>query len=267
MSNIIFELEDLNFSYLGKYPALNNINLRIEKGEKITLLGANGTGKSTLLHILDALVFPDNGQIKFYGQDLNEKLFNDEKFSRQFRRKVGLVFQNPDVQLFCPTVKEDIVFGPLQLGIAHNEIKRRLDNLIEILNIKDLVNRQPHQLSVGEKKKVSIASVLIIEPEVLLLDEPTAGLDPATCRHLLDLIDEFHAQGKTVITATHDLHMVPEVAEKIYILNNERTIAEAGTCEDILANQELLKLNNLVHIHKHRHDSSWHRHPHQHPPA
>ncbi|MCX5710257.1 MAG: ABC transporter ATP-binding protein [Candidatus Omnitrophica bacterium] len=267
MSKPVFELEDLNYSYLGKFPALSDINLKIEAGEKVALLGANGTGKSTLLHILDALVFPDAGSIRFSGQDLNENVFNDEKFSRDFRRRVGLVFQNPDVQLFCPTVKEDIVFGPLQLGIAQNEIKKRLDNLVEILNIRDLVNRQPHQLSVGEKKKVSIASVLIIEPEVLLLDEPTAGLDPATCRQLLDLIDDFHAQGRTVITATHDLHMVPELAEDLRILNKERTITAAGPCKDLLANQDLLKQNNLVHIHKHRHDGSWHKHPHQHSPS
>jgi cobalt/nickel transport system ATP-binding protein len=266
MNNPIFELENVSFTYLGKYPALNSISLRFNKGDKVALLGANGTGKSTLLHILDALFFPDKGRISFCGKDLHEKLFDDEKFSRGFRKRVGLVFQNPDVQLFCPTVKEDIVFGPLQLGFAHDEIKKRLDDLTEVLDIKDLLNRQPHQLSVGEKKKVSLASVLIIEPEVLLLDEPTAGLDPATSRHLLDLIDEFHARGKTVITATHDLHIVPELAEKIYILNRERTVAGAGSCEEILEDRELLKENNLAHIHKHRHDGSWHKHPHQHPP-
>ncbi|MCX5710637.1 MAG: ABC transporter ATP-binding protein [Candidatus Omnitrophica bacterium] len=267
MSKTIFELENLSYSYLNKFPALVNINLKIESGEKVALLGANGTGKSTLLHILDALVFPDTGRIRFFGRDLNENAFNDEKFSREFRRRVGLVFQSPDVQLFCPTVKEDIVFGPLQLGVTQNEIKKRMDRLIEILNIRDFINRQPHQLSVGEKKKVSIASVLIIEPEVLLLDEPTAGLDPATCRQLLDLIDDFHAQGKTVITATHDLHMVPELAEGLRILNKERTITADGSCQEILANQDLLKQNNLVHIHKHRHDGSWHKHPHQHSPT
>jgi len=266
MSKIIFELENLSYSYLNKFPALSDINLKIEAGQKIALLGANGTGKSSLLHILDALVFPDTGRIKFLGQDLNEEAFNSEKFSRDFRKRVGLVFQNPDVQLFCPTVKEDIIFGPLQLGVAHNEIMKRFNNLVDILNIQGLIDRQPHQLSVGEKKKVSIASVLIIEPEVLLLDEPTAGLDPATCRQLLDLIDDFHAQGRTVITATHDLHIVPELAEDLCILNKERTITVAGTCQEILANQDLLKQNNLVHIHKHKHDGSWHKHPHQHSP-
>ena len=176
MNDLIFESKDIYFSYLGKYPALCGIDINIRRGEKISVIGANGSGKSTLLHILDGLIFVNKGSFKAFGSELKESLFNDEGFSRDFRKKVGLVFQNPDIQLFCPTVKEDIVFGPLQLGIQKNEVDKRLEKLINILGIKDLLNRSPHQLSIGEKRKVAIASTLIIEPDVLILDEPQLDL-------------------------------------------------------------------------------------------
>lgn len=265
MVDQIFELKDAYFSYLGKYPALCGININIEQGEMFAIIGANGTGKSTLLHMLDALIFPDKGSIRAFGKQINQDIFDDEKFSKSFRSKVGLVFQNPDVQLFCPTVIEDIAFGPLQLGIAKDEVKERIEKLLDALNIKDLSGRSPHQLSVGEKKKVSIASVLAINPDILLLDEPTAGLDPNTCRELIDLIQDFHAQGKTIITATHDLHIVSEIADKVYILNLEKTIATCGETEEILSNEDLLVKHNLLHAHKHKHEQIWHKHSHQHP--
>ncbi|MGA2775666.1 MAG: ABC transporter ATP-binding protein [Candidatus Omnitrophota bacterium] len=264
MDKIIFELKNVSFAHAGKFPALRNIGLTINSGEKIAILGANGTGKSTLLHLLDALIFPQVGSIKTFGRQLNERDFNDEGFTHDFRRKIGFVFQNPDVQLFCPTVEEDIFFGPLQLDLDMDEAEARFDKIIEKLHIKHLIRRMPHQLSLGEKKKVSIASVLVIDPEVLLLDEPTAGLDPRTCRELIDLIDDYHAQGRTVITAIQDLHIVPEMADKIFILNEEKSIAVSGSCEEILTQQPLLEKFNLAHIHKHKHDGSWHSHSHQH---
>ncbi|MFH0918288.1 MAG: ABC transporter ATP-binding protein, partial [Candidatus Omnitrophota bacterium] len=159
MDNIVFELNDVYFSYLGKFPALGGIDIRINQGQKISIIGANGSGKSTFLQILDGLIFADTGVVSFCGQQLNEKIFNDEKFSRNFRRKVGFIFQNSDIQLFCPTVKEDILFGPLQLGLAKDQIQKRLEKLIATLQIKDLLDRSPHQLSIGEKRKVAIASV------------------------------------------------------------------------------------------------------------
>src|SRR4030042_5139780 len=146
MDNLIFELKDVYFAYLGKYPALCGVDINIRQGERITIIGANGSGKSTLLHMLDGLIFPDKGTIKAFGRELKEGRFSDENFSMDFRKKVGLVFQNSDVQLFCPTVKEDIVFGPLQLGVGRKVMEGRLDELIRILNIKDLLDRSPHQL-------------------------------------------------------------------------------------------------------------------------
>lgn len=264
MNNPIFELKNAWFSYLGKYPALCGIDINIKQGEKITVIGANGSGKSTLLHMLDGLIFPDKGIIKAFGVELKESAFNDEIYSRNFRKKVGLVFQNPDVQLFCPTVKEDIMFGPLQLGISKEETVKRLSEIAEILNIGNLMDRSPHQLSVGEKRKVSLASVLVIDPEVLILDEPTAGLDPLTTRHIIDLLMKANMSGKTIITATHDLHIVEEISDVVYVFSQGKKIIKSGRSDEILNNTQLLQDNNLIHIHSHRHEDKAHVHPHLH---
>jgi cobalt/nickel transport system ATP-binding protein len=264
MDNMAFELRDVYFAYLGKFPALSGIDINIRKGEKICIIGANGSGKSTLLHMLDGLIFPDKGAIRAFGRELKENNFNDESFSRDFRKRVGLVFQNPDVQLFCPTVKEDIVFGPLQLGEEKEIIKKRLDALVKTLDIVNLLDRSPHQLSIGEKRKVAIASTLIINPEVIILDEPTAGLDPLTTRHIIDFLIQENSSGKTIITSTHDLHIVEEIADTVYVFGQEKRIVKSGKPDEILKDTELLKANNLIHIHRHRHEETIHAHPHQH---
>lgn len=264
MSKIIFELKDIYFSYLGKFPALCGVSIAVEQGQKISVIGANGSGKSTLLHILDGIIFADKGSVKFRGQELKEDSFRDENFSRNFRRSVGLVFQNPDVQLFCPTVKEDIIFGPLQLGIEKSEIKKRLEELIDIFAIKDLLDRSPHQLSIGEKRKVAIASSLIINPDLLLLDEPTAGLDPLTTRHIMDLLIRANDSGKTIITSTHDLHIVEEISDLVYVFGQDKKIIKSGLTDIILKDVNLLKATNLMHIHSHRHKDKIHTHPHVH---
>ena len=262
MSKTIFELRGVYFSYLGKFPALCGIDLDICQGEKITVIGANGSGKSTLLHILDGLIFPDQGTIKAFGDELRENIFTDENFSQNFRRKVGLVFQNPDVQLFCPTAKEDIIFGPLQLGIAKEEIENRLEKLIGILNLKGLLDRPPHRLSVGEKRRVALASTLIINPDVLILDEPTAGLDPLTTRHIIDLLIQANGFGKTIVISTHDLHLAEEISDIIYVFSPGKTIVKSGKPEEILNDGQLLHDNNLIHSHKHK--DKTHIHPHLH---
>jgi cobalt/nickel transport system ATP-binding protein len=260
----LFELKQVSFAYLGKYPALCGVDLSVRQGEKICIVGANGSGKSTLLHLLDGLIFPDKGTVKFLGKELKESDFNDPVFSRDFRKRVGLVFQNSDVQLFCPTAKEDIVFGPLQLGVAKKEIDRRLEEISCLFGIRELLGRQPHQLSAGEKRKVAIASTLMVEPEVLILDEPTAGLDPLTNRQIIDLLIQANEAGKTVITATHDLHIVEEVSDTVYVFSREKKIAACGPADLIIKDTELLKAHNLAHIHSHRHKDKTHAHPHTH---
>lgn len=264
MAKLLFQLNNIYFSYLGRIPALCGIDLAIEEGSKVGIIGANGTGKSTLLTILDALVFPEKGSIKAFDRQLSEDILNEPSFSQLFRSRVGFVFQNPEVQLFCPTVKEDIVFGPLQLGVAHEEIKKRLDKITADLKIEHLLERSPHQLSIGEKRKVAIASVLSINPEVLLLDEPTAGLDPKTTRDIIDILISENAAGKTIVTATHDMHIVEEISDIVHVFSVEKKIIRSGEPDQILADQQLLMDNNLIHMHRHKHKGITHIHPHQH---
>jgi cobalt/nickel transport system ATP-binding protein len=156
------------------------------------------------------------------------------------------------------------LFGPLQLGIGKEEIEKQFEEIITLLDIKDLLGRSPHQLSVGEKRKVAIASILAINPDILILDEPTAGLDPLTTRHIIDLLLRENAAGKTMITSTHDLHIVEEISDRVYVFNQEKTIIRSGTPVEILSDTALLQANNLVHIHGHIHHGKIHVH--QHPP-
>lgn len=265
MSEIIFEAKDVHFSYLGKYPALRGVNISVEKGQRVAIIGANGSGKSTLLHLFDALIFPDSGSVKAFDTRLSEDAFNDERFNHEFRSRVGLVFQNPDVQLFCPTVKEEVMFGPLNLGFDHKDIERVFDTIMKIFGIEDLVDRMPHQLSIGEKRKVSMASVLISGPEVLLLDEPTAGLDPKTSRNLVSLLNQYHGDGKTIITATHDMHIIEEIADIVYVFNHDKNIVRVASPAELLSDTKFLQENNLIHAHSHRHGGEIHVHPHEHP--
>ena len=264
MAEPVFELKGAWYSYLGKFPALCGIDLAIEAGSKSAVIGANGTGKSTLLTMLDALVFPDKGCVRAFGKELKEDGLSDPDASRAFRSKVGFVFQNPDVQLFSPTVKEDIVFGPLQLGIGRKEAGKRLEKVTSELKIAHLLDRAPHQLSIGEKRKVAIASVLAIGPEVLLLDEPTAGLDPQTTRDIIDILLAENELGKTIITATHDLHIVQEISDIVHVFGFEKKIIRSAGAQEILSDEPFLQAHNLVHIHRHKHQGVVHIHPHQH---
>ncbi len=264
MAELLFELKEVYFSYLGKFPALCGVDLSIEAGSRVGVIGANGTGKSTLLTLLDALVFPDRGSIKVMGRELTESVFNDSVFTRTFRKRVGFVFQNPEVQLFCPTVKEDIIFGPLQLGVPLMEVRKRLEKTSAALKISHLLERSPHQLSIGEKRKAAIASVLAIEPEVLLLDEPTAGLDPQTTRDIMDILIAENESGKTIITATHDLHIIEEIAGIVHVFGEGRRIIRSAPPAELLSDQEFLQKHNLAHIHRHKHGNVVHVHPHVH---
>jgi cobalt/nickel transport system ATP-binding protein len=267
MDDTVFTVNDVHFSYLGKYPALLDVSVAIGRGLKATIIGANGSGKSTLLQMLDGLIFPEKGTVTAFGKELTEETFSDEAFSKGFRRRVGLVFQNPDVQLFCPTVREDIMFGPLQLGLDKGATERRFDELVEIIGLKDLLDRSPHQLSIGEKRKVAIASTLIIDPEVLILDEPTAGLDPLTTRHIMDLLLRANDEGKTIITTTHDLHIVEELSDVVHVFSRDKRVVRSGPPDVILQDTAFLQTHNLVHIHSHRHGGGVHVHPHIHHPS
>ena len=258
----VFEVRDVTYSY-HEVTALDGLNLTIMPGQRIALLGANGSGKSTLLNLLDGLCFPEKGSVAFQGEPLTEiRLSGQTEFD--FRRRVALVFQNPDVQLFNPTVFDEIAFGPLQLQWPKEQIRLRVSEILEQMEIAHLKDRSPHQLSSGEKKRVALASVLILDPEVLLLDEPTAALDPKSESQMIDFLVGCGGGRKTVITATHDLDLVEDIADTCHVFQRGRIVA-AGAPSEILNDHSLLLSTNLIHAHRHAHASGeLHSHPHRH---
>jgi cobalt/nickel transport system ATP-binding protein len=245
--------------------ALDNLSLAIPPGQRVALLGANGSGKSTLLRLLDGLAFPEHGSITFCGEPLSEERLQDPKFAYPFRQRVGLIFQNPDVQLFSPTVFDEVAFGPLQLQWPKEKVRAAVGEMLDRMKISHLEDRSPHHLSTGEKKRVTLASVLVIDPEVLLLDEPTAALDPKSASQMIDFLIGLRGGAKTVITSTHDLDIVEDIADHCFVFQTGRVVA-AGTPTEILRQTSLLEQTNLIHAHRHVHaDGETHSHPHMHP--
>jgi cobalt/nickel transport system ATP-binding protein len=261
----IFVARDLVFSYLDRFPALNGVDLDVMPGEMVALLGANGSGKSTLLKVLDGLSFPTAGTLHAFGHLVTEANLEDEQYVEAFRSRVGFVFQNSDTQVFSPTVREEVAFGCLQLGLANEETEQRVSDVLAMLGIADLAERAPFQLSGGQKKKVAIASVLVMNPDVLLFDEPTAALDPRSQQWLADLIVELNAAGKTIVYATHDLDVLERIATRCVVFSEDHTILATGAPGAILDDTELLLRANLVHEHSHVHLREGKRLEHSHP--
>jgi len=258
----IFDLRDVCFEY-ERIPALRGLSLQIAEGESVALLGANGSGKSTLLRILDALCFPSQGSVDFSSQRLTPELLQQDGFGLSFRRRVALVFQNPDVQLFNPTVFDEVAFGPLQMQWPKERVLSKVTEALDLMAIAHLRDRPPYRLSGGEKKRVALASVIVLDPDVLLLDEPTSTLDPRSQSQIIDLIQGWKSSSKTVITATHQLEIVEDIAGRVVVLE-EGKLAESGTPSEVLSNHELLLRANLVHAHRHSHGTYEHSHPHLH---
>jgi cobalt/nickel transport system ATP-binding protein len=261
----IFDLQNVSHSYLDKFEALKDINLTITAGEQITIIGANGSGKSTLLLILDALIYATSGEVYAFGNPVTEERFNaleDNEFARYFRTKVGFVFQNPDVQLFSSTVFDEIAFGPLQLGLPREDVVRRTEEVMAMLALSNIRDRAPHTLSGGERKKVCIGSILSINPDVLLLDEPTGGLDPRTQLWLTELLQDLAKAGKTIITATHDMNIVEQISTRSIVFGEDHTIRADCSSTEVMNDQELLLSANLIHEHQHWHGELLHKHPH-----
>lgn len=238
---------DLEYSYLGKYPALAGVSLSVGAGEKVALLGANGCGKSTLLKILDGLLFADRGSYTAFGQPVTEDSLEDEQFNTAFRSRIGFVFQNSDAQVFSPTVREEVAFGPLQLGLARDVVEKRVDDVLQMLAIADIADRAPFQLSGGQKKRVAIGTVLAMNPSVLIFDEPTAALDPRSSEWLTGLIQDIAAAGKTIVLATHDLESLHRLADRCVVFSEQHTVLAEGTPEQILTDRPILLEANLIH--------------------
>jgi cobalt/nickel transport system ATP-binding protein len=267
-NGVTFEARDVSYAYDGKLTALDRVSLTVRTGERVAILGSNGSGKSTLLKLMDGLYFPTSGALCAFGTELTEQVFQDETFNFSFRRRVGLVFQDSDVQLFSPSVWDEVAFAPLQLGLSRGDVTERVDVALSALRIEKLRDRAPHRLSGGEKKRVALASVLSLNPDVWLMDEPTAGLDPRSQSWLVDFIIEQGRAGKTIVTATHDLNIVESIADRVYVLNEEHHAVAEGTPAQVLSDRSLLIACNLMHEHRHRHEdtSQEHAHPHIHLP-
>ncbi len=263
----VFLLAGVGYAYAAGVEALAAVDLQVDRGERLAVLGANGSGKSTLLKVLAGLVEPTGGTVEAFGARIDGGALGDEAVAQGFRRRVGMVFQSADAQLFSPTVRDEVAFGPLHLGLPRDEVAGRVDDTLGMLGLRDLAERPPYNLSGGEKKKVALACVLSINPEVLLLDEPTNGLDPRTQEWLIELLGQLHLAGKTIVLATHQLDVLGRLADRALVLGEDHRPAADGPLAAVLADRELLLSVNLIHEHAHHHGALLHSHPHAHPPG
>ncbi len=259
----MIELKNITYAYEGS-RALSDINLKIARGESVSLLGPNGSGKSTLLKLINGIIFPESGTYLFDGMEITEKKLKDAKFSKAFHQRIGFVFQNSDTQLFCSTVYDEIAFGPRQMGMDEKAVASRVGDCLALLKLESFKDRQPYHLSGGEKKKVALACVLALNPEVLVLDEPMNGLDPRTERWLAEFIIALHKTGKTVIISTHNLELVQEISARAVLFDEAHSIAADLPTEKLLDDIDLLKRVNLVDEYYHRHEGHGQGHFHLH---
>ena len=209
----MFELENVSYAYDENAPALDGVSLRVPKGSAVALVGANGSGKTTLLRLLNGLVLPTRGEYRFDGVRVDKRALKDSAFAKTFHRRVGFVFQNADAQLFCGSVDDEIAFGPRQLDLSEEECRRRVDGPLKLLGIEKLRFRPPYATSGGEKRKIAFASVLSLNPDALVMDEPLAGLDAQSQSFVVDLLKALRAAHKTLVFATHNERLVEEIAD------------------------------------------------------
>lgn len=236
----IIETKNISYHYPDGTPALHNVNFKVEEGSKVALLGANGAGKSTLFLHFNGIIKPSKGTIFVDGDEVKY----DKKTLLKIRQKLGIVFQNPDDQLIAPTVKEDVAYGPLNIGLPNNEINERVKESLKSVGLEGVERKAPHQLSGGEKKKVAIAGILAMQPKIMVLDEPTAGLDPKGASQIMKLLYELNQKGITIVISTHDVDMVPLYASKVYIMS-KGTIIKEGSPQEIFKDATTIRDANL----------------------
>jgi len=231
----LIETRDLCYTYPGNVTALHHVNFIAPRKARIAVIGSNGAGKSTLFKHFNGIFKPTSGSVLVQGEPITKENI------RNVRKFVGIVFQNPDDQIFSPTVEQDVAFGPTNLGLDEETVQHRVEEALRIVGIEHLANRVPHHLSGGEKKRVAIAGVVAMEPQVLVLDEPTAGLDPQGVRDFNHFCNSLSQQyGLTVIFSTHDVSLVPEIADYVYVMNKGAIMA-SGTIEEIFVQMEMLQ--------------------------
>jgi len=238
MTEPIVSLKHVSYRYPDGNTAIDGLDLDIMQGEAVAIVGPNGAGKSTLLQIIAGLIPVSDGRLIITGREIDRRSVERPNDLEWLRRKLGIIFQDSDVALFNSTVWNDVVFGPLHMGLPVEEVKARGNRALERLGISHLRDRAPYRLSGGEKRKVSIASVLSIEPDILLFDEPTSDLDPRSRRLVVDLLKGMTAEGRTVIVATHDVNAVPDFATRIVVLN--KRVLATGNVRTILSNESML---------------------------
>lgn len=264
MSTSVFTLERIDFRYGGAETLFHDLSLEINAGDSVCLLGANGSGKSTLLKMLCGLIFPSSGHLQAFGQEITEDLFENNAFSRKYHRRVGFIFQNSDAQLFNTRVWDEVAYGPTQLGLNQAEVKVRVEDILAMLNLQALAERSPYRLSGGEKKKVAVASALVLNPDVLILDEPTNGLDPKTQRWLIELLVQLNRMGRTIITATHNLDLAHAISTRALILSEDHKLVYDGPSNEALEDKPLLMSVNLIDEYCHVHGEAEHKHRYTH---
>ena len=240
MEQIHLETKNLSFTYPDGTQALKNVNIKIRKGEKIAIMGPNGAGKSTLFSHFNGLSEPTSGHVEIDGEEI---VFERDELLK-VRQKVGIVFQDPNDQLFAPPVKEDVAFGPMNLGLDYDEVKKRIGESLEMVGMSGFEDKTPHHLSGGQQKRVAIAGIVAMRPEIMILDEPTAGLDPEGVDKVLDILNKLNEEGISIVISSHDIEMVNEFADKIFVLFNGEIIAE-GEKHQIYSDKELLKKAHL----------------------
>jgi cobalt/nickel transport system ATP-binding protein len=233
--NTALEISELTFSYPDGRQVLNSVNLQINRGERVALLGPNGAGKTTLVMHLNGILLSDQGIVKVAGIKVDkENLF-------EVRKRVGLVFQDPDDQLFMTTVRDDVAFGPSNIGIQGEELNKVVDYALDQVKMKEFADRPPHHLSFGQRRRVAVATVLAMKPDILVLDEPSSNLDPASRRELAEILLNLDV---TIFMVTHDLPYALEICPRAAILNNGKIVADGNT-RDLLGDEELMESNRL----------------------
>lgn len=259
----MIEINNVSYGYDG-ICALNDVTLQIESGEAVALMGPNGSGKSTLLKLINGIISPDHGIYKFNDEEITHKKLQDLKFAKTLHQKIGFVFQNSDTQLFCSTVYDEIAFGPRQMGMDEGEVEKRTNDCLDLLELQLFRERSPYHLSGGEKRKVAIACVLSLNPEILVLDEPMNGLDPKSQRWLVGFLVQLNQTGKTLITSTHNLELVQEISNRAILFDESHSIIADMPTEKLLEDIGLLKKVNLVDEYYHSHQGKDHMHFHDH---